>query len=453
VYLGVYDFNEDGKPDVAATDQTHGAVGVALGAGDGTFGAVTDYPTGPNAHGLAAADLNHDGHLDLAVTNYTTPGTVSVLLGRGDGTFQPKMDFTTSSPHTVAAGDLDNDGDVDLVVCDFDTGRITIALGNGDGTFGTLPEIPTGTNPHASAVGDVNGDGNLDIIVANQASNTLSMILGRGGASWAPKVDYPVGLGPHNIAIADLDGDHLPEVTVSNIVANTVTILKNRGVRTRVARVFEAGGKKGLLLRAAGPEFALHVESADGLFAPADIVLSSVELTSSGTGTVDHIMASTGKGTISEDADQNGVMEAVITFSRADLRSLFSAVNGRKMVEVRLSGSLVDGSDFSGTATIEVIGTGPPGKPIARASVAPNPLNPVGTLSFELWRPEAVTVRIYDARGRLVQTELEAKPLDVGVYHLPFGGSTGRGALASGVYFFRITTRDGEVSGRFAVLK
>lgn len=453
VYLGVYDFNEDGIPDVVATDQTHGGIGIALGVGDGTFATTQFVATAANAHGLNGADLNHDGHMDLAVTNSTTPGTVSVLLGKGDGTFQPKIDFATSSPHTVSSGDLDKDGDVDLVICNFDTGRITIALGNGDGTFATLPEIPTGTNPHAGAVGDVDLDGNLDILVANQGSATVSVILGRGGASWAPKIDYPVGAGAHNIAIADLDGDHLPDVACSNIVANTVTILKNRGQRTHPARVFAFGPRAQLLLRAGGPDYALHVEPADGSFAPTDIDLASVQLIAHGAGSVDHIGAST-KGMTTTDADQNGIMEAVIGFARGDLRLLLSNVSGRKSVEVTLQGRLADGSSFSGNATLDVIGSGAPGKPVASASIRPNPLNPAGILAFTLTRSEMVTIRIYDARGRLARRVLEPKPLEAGSYRIPVEGVTDRGVpLATGLYFFKITTRDGDVSGRFAVLK
>ena len=54
-----------------------------------------DYPTGTYPHGLAAADINHDGKVDLVTTNLT--GSISVLLGKGDGTFAPAHDHCYSN--------------------------------------------------------------------------------------------------------------------------------------------------------------------------------------------------------------------------------------------------------------------------------------------------------------------------------------------------------------------
>jgi len=73
----------DGKPDIV-TANAGGGVSVLLGAaaGDGTFGAKTDYTAGSVPIAVAIADVNGDGTPDLAVANYT--GTsVSILLGAG----------------------------------------------------------------------------------------------------------------------------------------------------------------------------------------------------------------------------------------------------------------------------------------------------------------------------------------------------------------------------------
>jgi hypothetical protein len=58
-------------------------VTILLGAGDGTFAPApfSPLPVGQLPLQLTAADLNHDGLTDLAVSN-NTDGTVSILLQR-----------------------------------------------------------------------------------------------------------------------------------------------------------------------------------------------------------------------------------------------------------------------------------------------------------------------------------------------------------------------------------
>src|SRR5262249_60076682 len=101
--------------------------------------------------GLAVADLNGDGKLDLVATN-GNDNTVSVLLGNGDGTFQTQRTFTTvgsstgQSPNGIAVADVNKDGKPDLVVsCATGPGGspgISVLLGNGDGTFQTPLTFP-----------------------------------------------------------------------------------------------------------------------------------------------------------------------------------------------------------------------------------------------------------------------------------------------------------------------
>ncbi|MBA3916423.1 MAG: VCBS repeat-containing protein [Acidobacteriales bacterium] len=92
------DFNHDGAQDVAVTciEALCGeGIQVLLGKGDGTFASATVYPI-PNCpeDGLAIADLNGDGNLDVAVSE-RVGSAVAVLLGNGDGTFQPVLSSQT----------------------------------------------------------------------------------------------------------------------------------------------------------------------------------------------------------------------------------------------------------------------------------------------------------------------------------------------------------------------
>src|SRR5256885_14056753 len=102
-YAAIGDFNGDGKPDVAVTNQVSNSVSILLGNGDGTFGAPVNFTVGTNPRSVAVGDFNGDGKVDLAVANFgnsadtVTKGTVTILLGNGSGGFSQ----AASSPYTV----------------------------------------------------------------------------------------------------------------------------------------------------------------------------------------------------------------------------------------------------------------------------------------------------------------------------------------------------------------
>ena len=104
-------------------------------------------------------------------------------------------------------------------------------------------------------------------------------------------------------------------------------------------------------------------------------------------------------------------------------------------------GGTVTGSWSQGTITFHEHGTtDAPGTPIAGPVTRllpayPNPFNPRTTLRLELAQAGHVRWRIYDARGRMVRTLLDAQ-LDAGRYVQSWDGADGAGRrVSSGVYY------------------
>ncbi len=83
----------------------------------------------------------------------------------------------------------------------------------------------------------------------------------------------------------------------------------------------------------------------------------------------------------------------------------------------------------------------------------PNPFNPNTRIAFDLPRDMAVRLSVYDIRGNLVRRLLDEN-LGAGAQEVLWNGTDSRdGAVASGVYLYRMETPDGVQTGRMTLSK
>lgn len=229
VAVVVADVDGDGHPDLAVANDGDRTVSILLGRDGGGFQPRSDYPTGAHPNSVAMADVNGDNKPDVIVANLDD-NTVSVLLGRGDGTLQAKVDYPTGSgPLSAAVADVNGDDKRDLVVVNENASTVSVFLGRGDGTFQAKVDYPTGRNPNSVAVVDVNGDGKPDLVAANFSDPTVSVLLGRGDGTFQVKVDSPIGSFSLAAAVADLSGDGKPDLIVLDNGSRTMRVLLGRG--------------------------------------------------------------------------------------------------------------------------------------------------------------------------------------------------------------------------------
>src|SRR5262249_17025155 len=132
------------------------------------FGTAKSFPSGGKAPScVQTADLNHDGELDLVVTNATS-NNVAVLLGNGDGTFKSAVTYGLGNnprPMGVTIADFNKDGAPDFAVVNEladggSGGTVTIFINKGNGAFNAGVDFPTGISPLSVTSADLNNDGN-----------------------------------------------------------------------------------------------------------------------------------------------------------------------------------------------------------------------------------------------------------------------------------------------------
>lgn len=221
--VALADFNGDGQLDLVVCSANEKGVRLFLGNGKGGWEKAhpSGLPTSDDCTELAVGDFNHDGRLDLAATMVERP---QVWLNIDPGKW---TESSSGLPDTsgeggqywgIAAGDVNHDGHLDLALGRMSKGP-EVYLGDGTGhwrpALSGLSEVPLAMGV---VLGDMDRDGHLDLVVSgkkdlNDMGKTYGIFLFRGDGqgrwkfladSGLPQQDLHRGWG---LALADLEGD------------------------------------------------------------------------------------------------------------------------------------------------------------------------------------------------------------------------------------------------------
>ncbi len=143
---------------------------------------------------VVSGDFNGDGHSDVALLGFhafTQKTLLTILLGTEDDSFTQVQQVTLTNGLTgLATADFNRYGILDLAVGE--GSGAAIYLGAGDDTFTAGDQYPVTNFVHGITAGDLNGDGVPDLIVAEDAG-AVSVLLARGDGTFSQAVDYNLG--------------------------------------------------------------------------------------------------------------------------------------------------------------------------------------------------------------------------------------------------------------------
>jgi len=254
-WVVVEDFDRDGRRDLAVTiSGAIGSIEILRGTAKG-FVPSGSLPTEREPRGLAAADFDGDGFLDLANTNYTS-SSVTLFRGDGAGGFAAWRSIRVAPhsagipfPNQVLVGDLDGDGDPDLASTNIGGSRVNVIRNLGGGQFAVpvdwrIPRIPEERPSMTGAkLDDVDLDGDLDVVggaLMLSGPQRVYVFRNTGDATFGPRefmISSPAGYA-WAPALGDLDGDGRKDLALGTALAGFISLNRNESQGPTAPLVF-----------------------------------------------------------------------------------------------------------------------------------------------------------------------------------------------------------------------
>jgi hypothetical protein len=273
-YASNYEENDKEKIGVGMPDE------LWLNNKNGTFTDITD-KAGVNeskwpkcGYGVAPADFNNDGLMDIYVTNYRLQPNY-LYRNNGDGTFTdaarakgvqgketPVPDrngIFLSYGHSIGAvwGDIDNDGDLDLFCANLahpgraleysDTAKLYINQGAPDWNFTDIREqagIPYVETHSEPSFGDYDKDGFLDLYLSCVYEGRKALFYRNQGDLTFKDMTQEVGIDQQDgwpSAWCDYDNDGNLDLAVGGSWSSTLKLYRNKGNKNSYLKVKVVG--------------------------------------------------------------------------------------------------------------------------------------------------------------------------------------------------------------------
>lgn len=216
-------FDGDGVLDLVVSSTENSATAVLLGLGDGSF-SVPDSITLSDPSGVAVADFNQDGRVDLVSTNNSN---VVFIPQQADHTLGARTLFYNQNVYGwhLAADDFNNDGKVDVLMTPWAHTEGLLMRGAGNGTSTQAIVVPVLAPFSAVRSVRANNDVYPDALV--WGGGVVGRLMNRGAPGFAYADGYRCAAEDSGVAVADLNGDgHLEVVMVHSNTA--VAVLRGR---------------------------------------------------------------------------------------------------------------------------------------------------------------------------------------------------------------------------------